>query len=130
MTKYFTAGTTPPGFFETRPEIDSVEITDELWQEMMTAQAAGRKIIAGADGMPVLADIPVIPNSELLKAALAALSTEYQADIEILNRAWLGAAVNGGVNETTKKDAVLVQINARKTKYATDRAAVIAQYPV
>ncbi|HGH4632865.1 TPA: hypothetical protein ACJIWZ_004158 [Enterobacter kobei] len=130
MSKYFTAGTIPPGFYATRPEIDSVEITDELWQEMMTAQAAGRKIIAGADGMPVLADIPVIPNSELLKAALAALSTEYQADIEILNRAWLGAAVNDGVNETTKKDAVLVQINARKTKYATDRAAVIAQYPV
>lgn len=130
MVKYFTAGTTPPGFFETRPEIDSVEITDELWQEMMTAQAAGRKIIAGADGMPVLADIPVPSNAELLKAALAELSTEYQADIEILNRAWLAAAVNDGVNETTKKDAVLVQINTRKTKYATDRAAAIAQYPV
>ncbi|HDS5360845.1 TPA: hypothetical protein QHT96_004515, partial [Enterobacter roggenkampii] len=57
------------------------------------------------------------------------LSNIYQDDIEKLNRAWLAAAVNDGVNETTKKDAVLVQINARKSQYATDRAAIIAQYP-
>lgn len=69
-------------------------------------------------------------NAELLKNALLLLSSVYQDDIERLNRAWLAAAVNDGVNETTKKDAVLAQINTRKTQYSSDRAAVIAQYPV
>ncbi|OIR49556.1 hypothetical protein [Enterobacter sp. FB] len=68
-------------------------------------------------------------NAELRKQALSALSITYQQDIESLNRAWLAAAVNDGVNETTKKDAVLAQINTRKTQYASDRAAIIAQYP-
>ncbi|MEH5889121.1 hypothetical protein [Enterobacter roggenkampii] len=68
-------------------------------------------------------------NAELRKSALLTLSLFYQDDIYKLNRAWLAAAVNDGVNETTKKDAVLAQINTRKTQYASDRAAIIAQYP-
>jgi hypothetical protein len=66
---------------------------------------------------------------KIYEKQLSMLSNTYQDDIEKLNRAWLAAAVNDGVNETTKKDAVLVQINARKSQYATDRAAIIAQYP-
>lgn len=75
---------------------------------------------------------PVISptNQELLKAALAELSVIYQQDIEVLNRAWLAAAVSDGINENIKKNAVLAQITARKTQYSTDRAAVIAKYPV
>ena len=73
---------------------------------------------------------PVIPNSQLLKEALTSLSLKYQTDIEVLNRAWLSAAVNDGVNETSKKDAVLTQITARKATYATERAEIIATYPV
>jgi hypothetical protein len=82
-----------------------------------------------SEGNPSWVDIPPAPNEDLRKAALSMLSNTYQDDIEKLNRAWLAAAVNDGVNETTKKDAVLVQINARKSQYATDRAAIIAQYP-
>ncbi|ELW9297058.1 hypothetical protein SIO53_004531 [Enterobacter roggenkampii] len=72
---------------------------------------------------------PPPTNAELRKSDLLTLSSVYQDDIEKLNRAWLAAAVNDGVNETTKKDAVLAQINTRKTQYASDRAAIIAQYP-
>ncbi|HGA2240410.1 TPA: tail fiber assembly protein [Enterobacter roggenkampii] len=72
---------------------------------------------------------PEPTNEQKRKTALAALSSTYQDDIEKLNRAWLAAAVNDGVNETAKKDVVLAQINTRKTQYATDRAAIIAQYP-
>lgn len=75
-------------------------------------------------------DAPYEPsNSEKRKEALAALSVTYQADIVQLNTSWLAAAVSDGVNETAKKDAVIAQINDRKTKYAADRAAIIAQYP-
>ncbi|EMM7532422.1 MULTISPECIES: hypothetical protein [Citrobacter] len=46
-----------------------------------------------------------------------------------MNIEWLAAAVNDGVNETAKKDVVIAQIHDRKTKYAADRATIIAQYP-
>ncbi len=101
------------------------EETGEYW---MVAPPDGKKL-GVIDGKPAWVDIPLPPNSELRKAALATLSNTYQDDIEKLNRAWLAAAVNDGVNETAKKDVVLAQINTRKTQYATDRAAIIAQYP-
>lgn len=88
----------------------------------------GFRRAAGSDGLPFWEQLPPTPNSELLKAALAALSGTYQDDIEKLNRAWLAAAVNDGVDETAKKDVVLAQINTRKIQYANDRAAIIAQY--
>ncbi|MDQ1934153.1 tail fiber assembly protein [Cronobacter sakazakii] len=109
---------------------DAVEVSDSIMMEFTSQPPAGKKLGTDENGNPAWVDVPSQPNSELLKSALSYLSTEYQGDIEILTRAWLAAAVNDGVNETTKKDAVLVQINARKAKYATDRAAVIAQYPV
>lgn len=109
---------------------DITDIDDSVASVFMGMPPAGKYRATGSDGNPAWIDIPSLPNSELLKAALTSLSTEYQDDIEVLNRAWLAAAVNDGVNETTKKDAVVVQINARKAQYASDRAAVIAQYPV
>lgn len=75
-------------------------------------------------------DEPLPPsNEELRKEALSLLSKQYQDDVMKLNISWLSAAVSDGVNETAKKDAVITQINDRKTKYAADRAAIIAQYP-
>lgn len=70
-----------------------------------------------------------LTNEEKRKNALSILSIEYKNDIAELNTAWLSAAVSDGVNENTKKDAVIAQINERKTKYAIDRSAIIAQYP-
>lgn len=106
-----------------------VDVDDSVYAEFYVAPP-GKMRVAGPDGFPAWADIPTPPNSELRKAALAALSSTYQDDIEKLNRAWLAAAVNDGVNETAKKDVVLAQINTRKAQYATDRAAIIDQYPV
>ena len=72
---------------------------------------------------------PEPSNEEKRKSALTNLSNQYQLDISKLNIAWLAAAVSDGVSEGTKKDAVIVQIDARKAQYASDRAAIIAQYP-
>lgn len=116
---YIDAGTWPS---------DGIEVDDSVFEEFYIAPP-GKIRVGGDDGLPVWADIPTPPNSELRKAALAALSSTYQDDIEKLNRAWLAAAVNDGVNETAKKDVVLAQINTRKTQYATERAEIIAQYP-
>lgn len=108
---------------------DAVLLTEEETAEYwMVTPPEGKKLDA-VNGRPAWVDIPPTPNSVLRKASLATLSTVYQDDIEKLNRAWLAAAVNDGVNETAKKDVVLAQIATRKTQYASDRAAIIAQYP-
>lgn len=102
---------------------------DEETRSMFFIYPAGKTLGEDEEGMPIWVDLPQPPNSELRKSALTELSSTYQDDIEKLNRAWLAAAVNDGVNETTKKDLVLAQINTRKTQYSNDRAAIIAQYP-
>lgn len=119
--EYDAAGTWPA---------DAVDVSDDVWKEFSSEPPAGKVRAHDSSGLPVWIDKPAPPNSELRKAALSALSNTYQDDIEKLNRAWLAAAVNDGVNETAKKDVVLAQINTRKTQYANDRAAIIAQYPV
>ncbi|EHF8231216.1 TPA: tail fiber assembly protein [Enterobacter roggenkampii] len=105
-----------------------VDVDEETYEEFQNPPT-GKVRAPDSEGNPSWVDIPPAPNEDLRKAALSMLSNTYQDDIEKLNRSWLAAAVNDGVNETTKKDAVLVQINARKSQYATDRAAIIAQYP-
>lgn len=120
MDDYVAAGSWPD---------DGVDVTKEVFLEFAGIPPTGKERGVGEDGMPVWVDIPPTPNSVLRKVALATLSSVYQDDIEKLNRAWLAAAVNDGVNETAKKDVVLAQINTRKTQYASDRAAIIAQYP-
>ncbi|MEI9625782.1 tail assembly chaperone [Phytobacter diazotrophicus] len=109
---------------------DAVLVTDEVAQTFWKQTPPDGKQLGAVDGEPAWVDIPQPPNSELLKIALQNLTIQYQADIESLNRAWLAAAVADGTTESSKKSAVVSQIAARKTQYASDRAAVIAQYPV
>ncbi|MGP8849191.1 hypothetical protein ACT01T_00555 [Enterobacter asburiae] len=107
---------------------DLIDVSDGIYTQYTSNPPEGKQL-GSVDGMPAWVDKPLPPNSELRKYALSVLSSTYQDDIEKLNRAWLAAAVNDGVNETAKKDVVLGQINTRKTQYAIDRAAIIAQYP-
>ncbi|HGH4714751.1 TPA: tail fiber assembly protein [Enterobacter roggenkampii] len=107
---------------------DAHEVVDNVFNEFTATPPEG-KTRGVSNGSPAWVDIPPTPNSELRKNALATLSSDYQDDIDKLNRAWLAAAVNDGVNETAKKDVVLAQINTRKAQYASDRSSIIAQYP-
>ncbi|MDV2875483.1 hypothetical protein, partial [Phytobacter diazotrophicus] len=109
---------------------DAVLLTDEVAQAFWKQTPPGGKQLGVVDDGPAWVDIPQPSNSDLLKLALQSLVTQYQLDIEALNRAWLAAAVNDGASEGAKKSAVVSQIAARKAQYASDRAAVIAQYPV
>ncbi|MCU2345923.1 tail fiber assembly protein [Enterobacter roggenkampii] len=116
---YESSGTWPSSY---------VEVDEDVFNEFISPPPEGKQRGTGSDGHPAWIDISTKPNSELLKAALAALSVEYANDSEQLNRAWLAASVNDGAQEAPKKNAVLEQLNARKVKYAADRAAVISQY--
>ncbi|MEQ3426255.1 phage tail protein [Citrobacter braakii] len=120
---------------------NNVVVNTTLWDgvsqwspENGIAIPAGNDVGIGwlyADGVFTDPDIndPDLTNEEKRKNALLILSVEYKNDITELNTAWLSAAVSDGINKTSKKDAVIAQINERKTKYSTDRAAIIAQYP-
>lgn len=109
---------------------DVVDVTYDAYLEFIEDRTLQGKVrIAGDDGLPAWGGIPPKPNYELRRAALARLSSIYQGDIEKLNLAWLASAVSDGINETTKKDSVLAQINARKEKYTSDKTAIISQYP-
>lgn len=107
---------------------DIIEVSDEVFAEY-SAQPPSGKVLSSENGFPAWGDAPEPDNSQKRKAALSELSRIYQEDIAQLNIAWLAAAVSDGVSEGTKKDAVIVQIDARKALYASDRAAIIAQYP-
>lgn len=77
-----------------------------------------------------VADTVYVPtNTDLRKNALTSLSAKLTSDIAQLNLAWLAAQVNDGASEGIKKDAIMSQISSAKAQYATDRAAIIAQYP-
>lgn len=111
---------------------DAVEISVEHYSELINGQQTGLVIISDKNGFPKLATIEEInpeTNSEKRKKALNSLLQQYQLDIQTLNVAWLAAAVNDGVNETTKKAAVINQITLRKAQYSQDVAAVITQFP-
>lgn len=107
---------------------DLIDVSDGIYIQYTSTPPEGKQL-GSADGMPAWVEKPLPPNSELRKAALTSLSKIYQDDIFNLNMAWVAAGVNDGVNEMAKKDVVLSQINNRKTQYASDRAAIIAQYP-
>ena len=68
------------GFYLTQIE-DSVEITDEYWQELLDGQSQGKQIVSNEDGYPILADPPAPTIEELAQGARAkrdALITEVQ----------------------------------------------------
>lgn len=123
------------GFYDdNHPSIpkDAVKITADLYESLMEGQRSGLFITADENGFPKLAtaeEINPTTNAEKRKKALNLLLQKYQSDIQTLNVAWLAAAVNDGVNETTKKEAVIAQINLRKNTYAQDVSSVIEQYP-
>ena len=56
-----------------------VEITEELYRNLLDGQAAGKRIVTGADGLPELADPPALSLDERKAAAVAQLWSNYKA---------------------------------------------------
>lgn len=123
--KYFFNG----AFYDEKitPEIPTgaVEISDDCWRGLLEAQAAGKRIVPGADGAPVAADPPEPSLDERKAEAVAELWANFKAhqqqyvDAEDLTLATVcaasgsakGAAVQGWVmnlwaNYYQVKDAI------------------------
>ncbi|WP_143146581.1 hypothetical protein [Novosphingobium sp. NDB2Meth1] len=67
---------------------DAVEIDDNAYEDLMAGQATGQQILAGKDGMPVLADPPLPSDAELItrcketaRSLLAATDYTQAADV-------------------------------------------------
>lgn len=55
------------------------EITEELYRNLLDGQAAGKRIVTGADGLPELAEPPARSLDERKIAAVATLWGNYKA---------------------------------------------------
>lgn len=105
---------------------DAVEISDEVYEQLLNGNASGKRIIADDFGYPVLADYPA-PTYE---QALAKLNAAYQADVDAYSKAFGTAYLADGTLQDTKQQAIRDQYAARKTQYAADYAALKTQYGV
>lgn len=54
------------------------EITEELYHTLLDGQAAGKRIVTGADGLPELTDPPALSLDERKTAAVAQLWSNYK----------------------------------------------------
>ncbi|HEE0108294.1 TPA: hypothetical protein R6W23_004420 [Citrobacter gillenii] len=114
--------------FNTLPD-DMIEITEEYYKSLLQEQSQGKIITSNESGYPVAIDRPTPGNDELRRIELTKLSADYQSDVQVLNIAWLAAAVSDGAGEGSKKDAVIAEIETIKAKYISDRAEIISKYP-
>lgn len=78
MKYYFEDAFYAPGI---SPEIPAgaVEISDEYWSELLSAQSAGKRITAGADGIPIAVEPPPPTLEERKAAAVDQLWTNYKS---------------------------------------------------
>jgi hypothetical protein len=79
MTKYFHSN--PIAFYDSEinqiPQ-NSVEITEEKWQELLSGQSIGKVIVADSNGRPILQDAPA-PTQEQLDAQQAQVNAKASA---------------------------------------------------
>ncbi|TKU44008.1 hypothetical protein FDX24_05435 [Citrobacter sp. wls716] len=123
-----TNGFYPDDIEFNNPPDDLIEIPEEYYKSLLHEQSQGKIITSDESGYPISIDRPTPGNDELRKIELTKLSADYQSDVQVLNIAWLSAAVSDGAGEGSKKDAVIAEIETRKAKYISDRAEIISKY--
>lgn len=123
-----TNGFYPDDIEFNNPPDDLIEIPEEYYKSLLHEQSQGKIITSDDSGYPIAIDRPTPGNDELRKIELTKLSADYQSDVQVLNIAWLSAAVSDGAGEGSKKDAVIAEIETRKAKYISDRAEIISKY--
>lgn len=73
---------------------DAVEITDEEYAALMSAQAGGQIIASGADGKPVAQDRPVLAGADLERVLLRAVQRNLDAQARALGYDDIAAAIS------------------------------------
>ncbi len=107
---------------------DSLDISNERYQELLNGQSQGMKIISGDDGFPILVeyDLPVLTY----QSELSSLNAEYQVDVDKFNRSFAIAYLSDGPSQESKQATIRAQYEVRKTQHAENVAALKARYGV
>lgn len=104
---------------------DAVEVSAEDYLFLIEGQSSGKIILPDENGFPQLVDKPV--PTLTYQEKLLRLNTEYQKDVDSLNKAFSLAILFDGSVEEAKKAAVRSQYNTRKQKYLDDLNALKAE---
>jgi hypothetical protein len=72
------------GFYLDQIE-NSVEITDEYWQELLNGQSNGKQITSDENGYPILVDPPLPTQEELVNKARAKRDTLLREVVDAMN---------------------------------------------
>ncbi|MBO2926639.1 hypothetical protein [Metapseudomonas otitidis] len=105
---------------------DCVEISEELYVQLLNGQAAGKIIKAGEGGVPYLQD----PPGPDYQQELSALNAAYQADVDKFNRSFAIAYLSDGPSQESKQAAIRAQYEVRKTQHANDVIDLKIKYGV
>lgn len=109
-----------------------VEITQKLYRNLLDGQAAGKRIVTGADGLPELADPPAISLDERKAAAGAQLWSNFKAhqqkyvDAEDLTLAVVCAAKGSTKGAAVQSWVLSLWATYYQAKDAIEAAADIA----
>ena len=105
---------------------DAVEITQDLYNQLLAGQSAGFTIIANEEGLPSLAEKP----SPTYKQILDSLNVTYQADVAKLNNAFALTLLAAGPTEDAKIATIRSQYETRKTQQVANIAALKLEYGI
>lgn len=116
-----------------RTEID-VETGQRIVIEQSAYKGSGGDVIvldvgvSAPAGYVQIIELPVEEPSAAFSRLLADLNAAYQKDVDSFSKAFTLAVMFDGASEEAKKATIRTQYAARKAKYATELAALRAQY--
>lgn len=84
--------------------------------------------VSAPAGYVQIFELPGEAPESAFNRLLAVLNAEYQKDVDAFSKAFTLAVMFDGPAEEAKKATIRAQYSERKTKYATDLAALRAQY--
>lgn len=84
--------------------------------------------VSAPAGYVQIFELPGEAPESAFNRLLAVLNSDYQKDVDAFSKAFTLAVMFDGVSEEAKKVTIRAQYAARKAKYATDLAALRAQY--
>ena len=106
---------------------DGVDVDDSVYDAFKVVPD-GKMIGTDTDGMPCWIDIPL--SRPTFAQALATLNAVYVKARDELCAAWLRAAVADGVEESSRKEDVEMELAELDAKHATDVAAIKSEHGV
>lgn len=108
--------------------LSGVDVSEEDHAIFMGPPPTGKKLGTNKEGMPCWVDMEIVKPT--FPQALAASNSHYVKDRDELCAAWLRAAVADGVEESSRKEDVEMELAELDAKHSADVAALKSEYGV